>query len=41
MLKLFATAWLITWFIIDPQIGYLITAPTIIYLAIPKKWKNN
>ena len=27
MLKLFATAWLITWFIIDPQIAYLITAP--------------
>lgn len=36
--KIALTAWFITWFIIDNQIGYLLTAPYIIAMgALPSK----
>jgi hypothetical protein len=43
--KIGLTAWFITWFIIDNQIGYLLTAPYIIAMgALPSqitKKENN
>jgi hypothetical protein len=36
--KISLTIWFITWFIIDNQIGYLLTAPYIIAMAmLPSK----
>jgi len=36
--KLALTTWFITWFILYPQIGYMITAPYIIAMAmLPSK----
>jgi len=36
--KIGLTAWFITWFIIDNQIGYLLTAPYIIAMgSLPSK----
>jgi hypothetical protein len=38
LLKLGLTTWFITWFILDNQIGYLLTAPYIIAMgALPSK----
>jgi hypothetical protein len=36
--KIFLTIWFIAWFIVDTQIGYIITAPYIIaMLSLPSK----
>ena len=36
--KISLTAWFITWFILDNQIGYLLTAPYIVAMAmLPSK----
>jgi hypothetical protein len=32
--KIFLTIWFITWFILDNQIGYLLTAPYIIAMGL-------
>ena len=38
LIKIALTSWFITWFILDPQIGYLITAPYIIAMgSLPSK----
>jgi hypothetical protein len=38
LIKIFLTIWFIAWFIVDTQIGYIITAPYIIaMLSLPSK----
>lgn len=41
ILKVSLTVWFITWFILDNQIGYLLTAPYIIAMgSLPSKAKR-